>query len=178
MCRPFHRFTEPLRNQLDVRSSIVEAFATFLLLSYVKLLSVSFDILVPTHVRQMNGSLVGIYLYYDATIEYFGAKHLPYAVLALFVMLVFILFPILLLPLYPMHLFQQGLDCFRVKWHAFHIFIDAVQGCYKDGTNGTRDCRYFAPAFLIIRVLLFITFALSHTALFYGAAQFVFITWQ
>jgi len=28
----------------------MEAFATFLLLSYVKLLSVSFDLLVPTHV--------------------------------------------------------------------------------------------------------------------------------
>jgi len=32
MCRPFHRCAEHFRNQLDVRSSIVEAFATFLLL--------------------------------------------------------------------------------------------------------------------------------------------------
>ena len=176
ICRPFHRCAEHFRSQLDVRSSIVEAFATFLLLSYVKLLSVSFDILVPTHVRQMNGSLVGIYLYYDATIEYFGAKHLPYAVLALFVMLVFILFPILLLLLYPMHFFQQFLGCCRVRWHALHIFIDAFQGYYKDGTNGTRDCRYFAAAFLIVRVLPFIIFAVSPGALFYGAAQFVLIT--
>jgi len=83
MCKPFHRYTEHPRNQLDVRSSIVEAFATFLLLSYEKLLSVSFDLLVPTHVYYVNGSLVGTYLFYDATIEYCGDKHLPYAVLGL-----------------------------------------------------------------------------------------------
>ena len=176
MRRPFGRCAERLRNQLDVRTSIVEGFATFLLLSYVKLLSVSFDLLVPTHVHHVNGSLVGTYLYYDATIEYFGDKHLPYAVLALFVMLVFILFPILLLLLYPMRFFQRCLDCCGVRWHALHIFIDAFQGCYKDGTNGTRDCRYFSAALLIARVSFFIVFALIRNDLFYGAAQFVVIT--
>ena len=69
VCRPFDRCSEHLRNQLDVRTSIVEAFATFLLLSYVKLLSVSFDLLVPTHVYHVNGSLMGTYLYNDGTIE-------------------------------------------------------------------------------------------------------------
>ena len=42
--------------------------------------------------------------------------------------------------------------------------------------NGTRDCRYFATAFLIARISLFIIFPLSPTALYYGAALFVFIT--
>ena len=89
----------------------------------VKLLSVSFDLLVPTHMYHVNGSLVGTYLYYDTTIEYFGDKHLPYAVLALFTMPVFILFPILLLVLYPMRFFQQCLGCCRASRHALHIFI-------------------------------------------------------
>ena len=176
MCRPFNRCAEHLRNQMDVRTSIIEAFATFLLLSYVKLLSVSSDLLIPTHVYHVNGSLVGIYLYYDATIEYFGDKHLPYAVLALFVMLVFILFPIIILLLYPTRFFQQCLGSCGVRWHALHIFIDAFQGCYKDGTNGTRDYRYFAAAFLIARVLIIIVFALSTTELLYGGEQFVFIS--
>jgi len=176
MCRPFHRCAQYLKNQLDVKTSIVEAFATFLLLSHVKLLSVSFDLLVPTHVYYVNGSLVGTYLYYDATIEYFGDKHLPYAVLALFVMLIFILFPILLLLLYPMHFFQRCLDCCRVRWHALHIFIDAFQGCYKDGTNGTHDCRCFSTALLIARVLPFIIFAICPNGLFYGGAQIVFVS--
>ena len=172
MSIPFHWCAKRFRNQLDVRASIVEAFATFLLLSYVKLLSVSFDLLTPTHVYHVNSSL-GVYLYYDATIEYFGDKHLPFAVLALFVMLVFILFPLLLLLLYPMRCFQRCLGSCGVRRHALHIFIDAFQGYYKDGTNGTRDCRYFATALLISRVVLFLIFAFSPTALFYGAALLV-----
>ena len=175
MCRPFRRCTEHFRSQWDVRTSIVEAFATFLLLSYLKLLGVSSDLLIPTQVYHVNGNSLGLYLYYDATIEYFGEEHLPYAVLAVTVMLVFILFPLLLLLLYPMRCFQQCLGCIGVRWHALPIFIDAFQGCYKDGTNGTWDCRYFAAAFLFARILLFIIFGLSQTAMFYGAALFVFI---
>ena len=155
--------------------SIVDAFATFLLLSYVKLLSVSSDLFIPTHVYNINGSSLGVYLYYDATIEYFGSEHLPYGVLAVLVLLVFILFPLLLLLLYPMRCFQRCLSCCGVRWHALPIFIDGFQGCYKDGTNGTRDCRYFAAAFLFVRILLFIVFSLSLTGLFYGAAVLVFI---
>ena len=175
MCRPFRRCANCLKSQCDVRTSIVDAFATFLLLSYVKLFNVTANLLMPTHVHYVNGSLVGVYLYYDATIEYFGEEHLPYGVLAVFVLLVFILFPLLLLLLYPMRCFQRCLDCCGVRWHALPIFIDAFQGCYKDGTDGTRDCRYFPAAFLCARILSVIIFAFSPTALFYGAALFVLI---
>ena len=175
MCRPFHRCTKHFRSQWDVGTSIVEGFATFLLLSYVKLFNVSLDLLIPTHVYNVNGSSLGLYLYYDGTIEYFGEEHLPYAVLAVFVFLVFIIFPLLLLLLYPMRCFHWCLSCLGMRWHALPIFIDAFQGCYKDGTNGSRDHRRFAAAFLLARILLFFLFALSQTELFYGAALFVFI---
>ena len=36
--------------------------------------------------------------------------------------------------------------------------MDAFQGCYKDGTNGTQDCRYFAGLQLILRLLFPIIF--------------------
>ena len=120
MCRLFRWCTEHFRSQWDVRTSIVEAFATFLLLSYVNFFSASFDILIPTHVYHVNGSSLGLYMYYDATIEYFGEEHLPYALLAVFVLLVFIIFLLLLLLLYPMLCFQRCLSCCGVRWHALH----------------------------------------------------------
>ena len=40
-----------------------------------------------------DNHLTSIYLYYDGSIEYFGKKHLPYAILAVFVVLTFIIFP-------------------------------------------------------------------------------------
>ena len=118
----------------------------------------------------MNGSVVGLYLYYDASIEYFGKKHLPYAILALFVVLTFIIFPILLLLLYPMRCFQQCFGLCETRWHALHIFVDTFQGCYKDGTNGSRDCRYFAAVYLLLRFMLFILFAVTLSAVFYAVA--------
>ena len=123
----------------------------------------------------MNGTVVGIFLYYDASVKYFGKEHLPYAVLAVFVVLIFILFPILLLLLYPMRCFQRCLGCCRVRWHALHIFIDAFQGCYKDGTDGTQDCRYFAGLYLLIRLVLFILFAITHSAYYYAVGVLVLI---
>ena len=173
--KPFHRCFARFRQHADIRTSIIDAFATFLLLSNIKLLSVSFDLLVPTYVYNMNKSVVGIYLYYDGSIEYFGKKHLPYAILALFVVLIFIIFPILLLLLYPMRCFQQCLGHCRVRWHALHIFIDAFQGCYKDGTNGTRDCRYFAAMYLLARLVLISLFAVTNSVAYHATALFVLI---
>ena len=177
LCRPFCRCVSCLRSHCDVKTSIVGAFATFFLLSYLRILSVSFDLLVPMNVHNMNGHTVGSFLYYDATIEYFGQEHLPYAIVAIFITIVFTLFPLLLLLLYPMRCFQRCLGFSEVssRWHALRIFIDAFQGCYKDGTNGTRDCRYFAAFHFFVRFLLFTIFGFTLNGVFYAAAVIVFI---
>ena len=99
--RPFRKCFIRFRRKWDIQNSLVDAFATFLLLSYVKLLSVSFDILMPTPVLDKWGNQVSTVLYYDGTITYFGMEHLPYALTAIILLLVFIFLPILLLFLYP-----------------------------------------------------------------------------
>ena len=49
--RPFSTCFIRFRRQWDLKTSIIDAFATFLLLSYVKIASVSFDLLLPTMFR-------------------------------------------------------------------------------------------------------------------------------
>ena len=39
--------------------------------------------------------------------------------------------------------------------------MDTFQGCFKDGTNGSRDCRYFASIYLITRVATHLGFMLT-----------------
>ena len=168
MWKPFYRCLSRFRRQWNVRASTVDAFATFLLLSYVKLLSVSANILVPTWVYDVHGRKIGLYLYHDATIKYFSKEHLPYAILAAAVCFTFILAPLLLLILYPMRCFQRCLGCFNASWHALHTFNDAFHGCYKNGTNGTRDYRYFAAVYLAVRIIMYILFA----ALKYSMIEF------
>ena len=159
--RPFLRCCIRFQRQWDIRNSLVDAFATFLLLSYVKFLSVSFDILTPTILWDSRAVTQSTVLYYNGTVKYFSKEHLPYAVLAITVLLVFVLLPILLLCLYPCRCFQRLLNKYNLRGQALHMFMDAFQGCYKNGTNGTRDCRYFAALYLITRVAVHMSLVFS-----------------
>ena len=186
-CRPFHVCFAYFRQHWDIRTSIIDAFATFLLLSNVMLLSASFDLLILTCVHNVNRSLIMMHRFNTLElrntshmplllfVEYFDKKHLPYAIVAVFVVLIFIIFPILLLLLYPMRCFQRCLGHCRVRWHALHIFIETFQCCCKDGTNGTQDCWYFATIYLIIRLLLCIVFAVTRNVIFYSLTTCVLI---
>ena len=150
--KPFHRCFVRFRKEWNIRASLIDAFATFLLLSYVKFLSVSFDLLKPVRLYNIHGKVVGLYVYYSGSVKYFGKEHLPYAILALGVVLTFNVFPVLLLCLYPRRCFQNRLTHCRLKCLALHAFMDSFQGCYKNGTSGTRDCRWFSIVYLVIRI--------------------------
>ena len=154
--RPFHVCFVRFRRRWDPKGSVINAFATFLLLSYSKMLTVSYSLLAPTELYNNRGERVGpAMLYFNASMEYFSRQHLPFALLAICVLLVFVVFPLLLLLLYPMRSFQRCLGyCTRIRWQFLHTFADAFQGCYKNGTNGTRDYRYFAGLYLFFRIVL------------------------
>ena len=163
--RPFLRCCIRFQRQWDIQTSLVDAFTTFLLLSYVTFLSVSSDILTPTTMWDTREKRQPTVLYYNGTVKYFSKEHLPYAIPAITVLLVFIFLPILLLCLYPCRCFQRLLNRCNFRCQALHMFMDAFQGCYKNGTNGTRDCRYFAALYLISRVAV-------HTSLAYSSVSF------
>ena len=158
--RPFQMCFARFRRRWDSKGSVINAFAAFLLLSYSKLLTVSYSLLAVSVQYNNRGERVGpVVLYFDASIEYFSRQHLPFAVLAVCVLLVFVLFPMLILLLYPMRSFQRCLGyCTRVRWQFLHTFADVFQGCYKNGTNGTRDYRYFAGLYLLFRMVLLVAF--------------------
>ena len=160
--KPFHRCFVRFRRQWDIRTSLLDAFATFLLLSYIKLLSVSFDLLFPVSITDVYGhTFSSMYLYSDATVEYFGNEHLPYGIMAGVILAVFIICPVVLLCLYPCRCFQRFLNKCRFQCRLLHMFMDVFQGGYKDGTNGTRDCRYFAAVYLMVRIATFVFLALT-----------------
>ena len=156
--RPFRALFGMIHRNLMIRTSLIDSFSTFFLLTNVKFLSVSFDLLAPVQLYQINFTghvTYSLRLYYDATVQYFGKEHLPYAILAITVLVLFVLLPTLLLILYPFHWFQKFLNLFPVRWYILHTFMDSFQGCYKDGTQqGTRDYRWFASIFFLARLLM------------------------
>ena len=155
---------------ITIKTSLIDAFATFFFLSNVKFLSVSADLLIPTRVYQLypdhHNNTLG--LYYAGHIEYFGKEHYPYAILAIFMLTVFVLLPFFLLTLYPLSVFQKFLNLFPVRWYVLHTFMDSFQGCYKDGMEpGTRDYRWFASVFFGIRLAAFFMYSSTSKGIVY-----------
>ena len=74
MWRPFHYFFARFQREWDLRTSIIDAFVTFY---------VSSQLLMPTELFNADGDSLGLYMYDNASIKYFGLKHLPYGLLAL-----------------------------------------------------------------------------------------------
>ena len=162
--RPFQRCCVNLRRQWDIKTSIIDVFAAFLFLSIVKFISTSYDILMPTVPYNQHGQqLDTVYLYYNQSVKYFGKEHLPYAILALCIFLLVLIFPLVLLMLYPCKCFQRCLTHCHLHSHVLRTFMDAFQGSLKDGTNGTRDCRYFSAVYLGNGFLLYLVFGIIPT---------------
>ena len=164
--RPFLWCTARLRRQWNIRHSIIGAFATFFLLSYIKLLNVSHYLLTSTSVRNATGSWVGSFLFYDATVEYMGPDHRPYAVLAILVVVVGVLFPLVLLLLYPMQWFQKCLNRCGLNSPGLHMFMRCFQGYYRDRTDGGRECRYFAAVYPAFRIVAYVMYSITHSNTF------------
>lgn len=153
--RPFHCcFARCKKTTWNPKASIVKTFATFLTLSYTKLLFTSANLLYSTPVYDHDGKSVlpRRVLYYDAKIAYFSKEHIPYVFVGLMVLILTLLPPLLLL-LYPMRLFKKLLEkCGFSRWPMLHIFMDTFQGWYKDGTEGTWDFRWVSAIYLVYRL--------------------------
>jgi len=161
--KPFHRCFSGFRRKWNIRTSLIDAFATFILLSSVRFLSVTFDLLAPTRLYNSHGDTLNEYrLYYDPTVELFDKQHLPYGLVAV-VVLSLLVFLFLLLCLYPCTCFQRCLNYCGLRFQALHTFMDSFQGCYQ---NSPRDCRCFAAVYLILRVALFIAYSVTLSLFF------------
>ena len=157
--RPFRTILRPIN--LNIETSLIESFATLYLLSTMKMQSVTLDLLSPTPLYYVDGSIdKKLYIFFAGDVEYFGPEHMPYALLALFFSTVFLLLPGLLLFFYPCRFFQHFLNKIHCNFLALRIFMDVIQGQYKDGTNNTRDYRFFSGIFFWTRYILVACFIL------------------
>ena len=156
ICKPAAWAFNYFNQQWKKSNSLIQAFGTFLLLSYVKILNTSFNLLMPVQLHDMKRHLFGTYLYYNGSMEYFGKDHIPFGILAIFMFTTFNLVPLLLLCLYPCRCFQSCLNCCRLNSQVLRTFMDAFQGCYK---FEPYDCRYWAALYLFLRLAFLALYA-------------------
>ena len=144
-------------------NTIMDAFVTFFLLSTTKLLSVSCDLLIVTRVYTRDGKLYSWSwtLYYDPSITYFGKEHLPYALMAVAILLFFIAFPTSLLLCYQCKMYRKCLVKCKICGDTVDSFVDTVQRYYKDGSSGGWDCRWFAGFFILYKCFLYSVYSVG-----------------
>ena len=175
MWKPFHYFFARFRRGWDIQTSIIDAFVTFFILSTTKLLSVSFDLLMPTTLHTATGESVSLRLFYDPNREYFKHEHFYFALLALIVLCLFILFPVCLLIFSSMHCAQNIFRSCRMRIRVVREFLHAFQQYYKDGSNGTMDCRWFAAFYILNLLGIYLQYAIIATGYLYELAIIYFI---
>ena len=173
--KPFHFCISRFRQSLDIKSSLIDTFATFFLLSYMKTGFAAFYILLPTRVWSPNGSHK-MFLYYEPSVRYFQDSHIIYGTVTLLLSLIIHLLPLTLLFFYPSRCFQRCLNRLHLRSLALDAFVNAFQGCYKDGTNGTRDCRYFASLHILLRATFVFVFGFTKNPTTYALAEVILLS--
>ena len=162
-----HKFLKPVRR--NIRTSLVEAFASFIYLSCSQLLlAYLFNVLYHVHLQPTVRCIDKKILCNEFTDSGIFWKSTPSICIVghCFVNHVFYIANVFAL-LYPSSWFQNILNKLRCNHIVLHTFMDVFQGGYKDGITGKRDYRYFSGFVLLFPLLIYLTFILTKTRYFY-----------
>ena len=144
-----------------VKSSVIHGLSAFLVMCYVQCAKVSFHLLTPTILYSQGYNKSRIVVYRHGETGYFSRDHLPYAIPAIFCLIVIVFLPPILLLIYPAH--YKVLAVFKLnesqklqqisRWISFaklKPLFDSLQSCYKD------NCRFFAGLYFMYRLFIII----------------------
>ena len=176
--KPLNYFIKPLRKYFKLKTSLVDVFASFLFLSLCRLLLTSMYILVPTVVYAVNltdSENVQVTKEYrvlkDEAIMYLSEDHYMFALLAIVLLSIFLILPMILLFIYPFSCFQRALNKTGLNSLILRTFIDSFQGYYKDGTDGTKDYRFFSGFLLLGPLITYVSLSQTDSIFFFCIAS-------
>ena len=155
---PFHRYLVRFRRSWNVKGSVINAFASLYVLSFTKVASTTLSLLLTACLTDVCDRVYRSRLYYDASCGLFQKYHLPYGILSLTMLLIFILLPTLYILLYPCR--HKIMYCCGYwywdspKFTFLHEIAKIFHQSFKDGTDGTFDRHWFAGVYLALRVII------------------------
>ena len=159
--RPFQKCLKKIYKNRESKTSVIDVFATFLLLSYSKVLFVSFSLFAFTSIRDAstNEVIKSPVFYFDASVPVFHGKYAILSISALIIFALFVTLPPLFLTFYPLRCTQIVINKLPFKI-TLRTFAEAFNGDFRDGTSkdgpkGDNDCRWFAGYYFLLRVIVF-----------------------
>ena len=163
LVRPLHRLFARGFSALKLQRSIMDAFATFIVLSYAKFAATSAVLLYPNGLYNSEGKIINFVSKYDGDYQFTSARYAPFLISSIGVsLLVCVSMPTLLF-LYSIKPFYRFLEKIRFTFllpgeKSLH-FLNSFYHCYKDGTTGGYDQRYFASLLFFIKLVIIFSYS-------------------
>jgi len=171
-CRPLYTLLHRFRKMWNVKTSLIEAFATLILLSYVDIISISLDIICYNKYSFMNESNTK-FVFADPSVEHMSKEHLPYFILAITSIILFNIVPLLLLCFYPCRCFHKVVDYCGLNGRILNSFVDAFRGSYKLKPDFLQS---FTAVYLMSNFCSNILCHVISNLLYHSALTYVLIT--
>ena len=163
-CRVIQTLWKPFSIILDktaitrvTNNSVIHAFASFIFLANSYVFTTFMNLFEDVNIHREDGSRYKHSLLLDPTLELFGYHHIQFIVVSSVPLFIFTLLPSLLHITYPTRIYEYFSRSISARKRlAITAFTEALQACFKDGLNGTRDYRALPgliPAFLLMYLL-------------------------
>lgn len=153
--RLFSMCTRKFNAKFQSKASLVDAFVTFFVLSYLKITATAFRFLQFVFVYNINGKILRTVFFYDGSVTVYQGIHLVLSILAIFTIITISFLPPFLLTCYQFKWFHSILEKCHLRSQALVTFVEVLQSGFTDGRNGTKDRRYFAGFYFILRIAIF-----------------------
>ena len=152
--RPFSFILNKINITTVTSDAVVHAFASFILLSNINAYITWSYVVYGINVGRNDGTHYKKVLYFDPTVEWFTHKHIEYFLIATVLFIFLSLIPSFLLLIYPTRIYRYLSRCLSARKRlAITAFAEALNSCFKDGLNGTRDYRAFAGIIIMLPIL-------------------------
>ena len=160
-----------IKIQRNSGRTVIDAFATFFLLSFAKL-SVTFLLpLLPFTLTKVNSYNMSrsqtIHSFVDSRTNYASGANIAAVVVSSGIFLFALLPPVFIIALYPIRTFRNLMlkCCHRRFICTLNFFVDKYHSCYKDGLDGGKDMRSFASAYFLSSILAYTVWFISYSYL-------------
>ena len=152
--RPFSFILNKMNITTVTSDAVVHAFASFILLSNINVYDTWLYVVKLNTVNRNDWTIYKKVLYFDPTVEWLTHKHIEYFLVATVPCIFLSLIPSFLLLIYPTRIYKYLSRCLSARKRlAITAFAEALNSCFKDGLNGTRDYRAFAGIIIMSPIL-------------------------
>ena len=156
---PFHECFVCFKRSWDIKGSIINAFATLYVLSFTRIISTSVNLMLWVLViYQHLWGQIKVQTVLQCLLWYVSPLSLSIrsTFLTIVVLIVFIVLPSqsLFIFLHPWKIFNR---CRYFQCRLLQVANEVAkvfQQSFKDGTENTLDCRWFAGTYLLIRLVI------------------------